>query len=264
MASSAGRDMFGGSNRNYDPLLPMLLVSVILHMTGLVGLAVYEKYWVRSEPVKINPDNYVVHLIDPGETPGEPGVGKSAIVDAAPPVPTLKKSAPVEKVLIPVSKESGGEIKKIAVAKKVEDVKKIESHEPEPAKQLKVKSEAPPQKSDSVAKEVKTRKGGGNVDIAKFPYEWYLRVMETRVYGNWDVLKVNMAASKAVKVVVMFSIDRNGKVVKMDVEQSSYDDNIDRSAKEAVMQSAPFPPLPPSYKDDTLDVHFGFTINASK
>jgi TonB family protein len=262
MSSVADRGMFGAPNRNYDPVLPMLVLSVILHLTGLVGLALYAKYWSDGVPVKINPESYAVFLTDPSETPGEAGVGKSAIVDTAPPPPALKSFVPVEKKLVPVSKEDGGEIKKIQVVKKkVVDEKKVEPTEATPSKQLKVKTDALKQKAEAVAKEVKSKKGGGEVDPNGVP-EWYVNIIKSRIYGNWDVLKVNMSVARTIKVMVMFSIDRNGNLAKVDIEQSSFDPTIDKSAIEAVSRSAPFPPWPSgAFKDGKCDMHFGFTLN---
>jgi TonB family protein len=260
MSAVANRPFLPPAGGGYDPLPPMLLLSVALHLLAFVVIAVYSKYTAHAE-IKMKPDNYVVHLIDPGETPGAPGIGKSAIVDTAPPPPpSVKKSVPVEKKLLPISKEHAKEVKKVPVVKKVVEKVKAEPVETQSSKRMKSKTDAKKKPAEAVAKEAKEKKGGGAVDIKKFPYEWYLRVMETKVYGNWDTLKVNLFADRPVKVVVMFAIDRQGNLAKVEVEQSSFNGNIDNSALDAVKLSAPFPPLPPGYKDDTLDVHFGFTI----
>jgi protein TonB len=84
--------------------------------------------------------------------------------------------------------------------------------------------------------------------------------MESKIFQNWDTLKLNYFTDHQLKVTAFFAIDRNGKLTKLALEHSSLNDNIDNSALEAVRGAAPFPPLPPGYKDDTLEVHFGFTL----
>lgn len=258
--------MAGFQGRDYDPIGPMILVSVILHLSALVGMALYAKYWTDHGGVKISPDNYVVHLINPGEAPGEEGIGKSAIVDAAPPpAPEVKTSENVEKKTIPIEKADAKELKKIPVVKKKQaESKKTVVKEVKPVEKVKVKSDAPKKEAEAVAKEIKIKKGGGSVDISKFPYEWYLKVTETRVFGNWDILQVNMSVTRDTKVVVLFYIKRNGTLGNVEIEQTSYDAAVDQSAMEAVYNSAPFPPLPDGYKEDTLPVHFGFSINKQR
>ncbi|MBI3581278.1 MAG: TonB family protein [Nitrospinae bacterium] len=249
----------------YDPIVPMLAVSLALHFAAFVGLAAFAKFWGRPASVNIRQESYVVHFIDPGEFPGAPGTGKSAIVETAPPPsePPGKSSAPVEKKIIPVTKGPAREIKKVSVVKKKIVAEETQSslREAREVKKLKVRSEAPKKMAEAVGKEIRERKGGGAVDIQKFPYDWYLGIMESKVFGNWDALQVNMSALKNAKVVVLFSIDRSGKIVKSKIEESSDDAEIDKSALEAVGKSAPFAPLPEGYKEETLDVHFGFNIS---
>ncbi|MBI3794288.1 MAG: TonB family protein [Nitrospinae bacterium] len=243
-----------------DGILPMVVFSIALHLSAMVGVVLYAKYF-SHEVIRKAPDSYVVHLIDPGETPGAAGVGKSAIVDTAPPPePEVKKAVHMEKKLLPLTKEQAREIKKIPVVKKVPEKFKEDAKETKNTKRLKRKTDAPKKSAEAVSKEARVKKGGGAVDIQKFPYEWYLRVMENKVYGNWDTLKENLFSDRAVKAVVSFVIGRQGNLAKLEIEESSYNADVDASALNAVRQSAPFPPLPPGYKDDSLDVHFGFTI----
>jgi len=255
---------FDFQDGKYDPIVPMLAVSLALHFAALVGLTAFAKYGGRPGSVTIRQESYVVHFVDPGEMPGAPGTGKSAIVETAPPPsePAGKASAPVEKKIIPVTKGPAREIKKVsAVKKKMAEETTSSLRETREVKRLKVRSDAPKKMAEAVGKEIRERKGGGAVDIQKFPYDWYLGIMESKVFGNWDALRVNMTSLKNAKVVVLFSIDRGGKIVKSEIEESSYDTEIDKSALEAVVKSAPFPPLPEGYKEETLVVHYGFNIS---
>lgn len=255
----------GFQDGKYDPIFAMLAVSLALHFAALVGLAAVAKYWGRPSSISIRQESYVVHFVDPGEMPGAPGTGKSAIVETAPPPsePVGKTSAPVEKKNIPITKGPAREIKKVAAVKKkmAAEETNFSTRETRGVKKLKVQADVPKKMAEAVGKEIRERKGGGAVDIQKFPYDWYLGVMESKVFGNWDALRVNMYSLKSAKVVVLFSIDRGGKIVKSEIEESSYDAEIDKSALEAVVKSGPFPPLPEGYKEETLVVHYGFNIS---
>ncbi len=240
-----------------------IAVSLVLHVAALGGMYAYSEYWAPKIKLSIKPDAYVVHLIDPGPVADKAAMGKSSVVDAvpAPQAMAVKKVEPIEKKLLPVTKDTGGEIKKMAVVNKIVPKKTTVAAEKTVAAPHKVKQAVEEDKqSQSVAKEVRERKGGGTVDIQKFPYEWYLRVMESKIFQNWDALKLNYFADRPLKAIVFFQIDRKGNIAKLNVEQSTLNDQIDNSAMEAVRKSAPFPPLPQGYKDDTLEVHFGFTI----
>ncbi len=255
---------FDFQDGKYDPIVPMLAVSLALHFAALVGLTALAKYWGRPSSVTIRQESYAVHFVDPGEMPGAPGTGKSAIVETAPPPsePAAKSSAPVEKKIIPVTKGPAREIKKVAaVKKKIMEETTSSLRETREVKKLKGRSDAPKKMAEALGKEIRERKGGGVVDIQKFPYDWYLNQMESKVYSNWDALQINMTSLRNAKVVVHFSIDRGGKIVKSEIEESSYDAEIDKSASEAVAKSAPYPKLPDGYKEDTLDVHYEFIIS---
>jgi TonB family protein len=103
---------------------------------------------------------------------------------------------------------------------------------------------------------------GGTVDIRKFPYEWYLRSMEDKIYRNWDTLSTNFFIDRPLNVTVYFVVDRKGMVGEVYVEESSLNDAVDISAMEAVKLSSPLPPLPAGYEEDILEVHFGFRLEA--
>ena len=54
--------------------------------------------------------------------------------------------------------------------------------------------------------------------------------------------------------MITFAIARDGKIKDLKVEKSSGDDSFDFSAKSAVINAGPFPPLPMLYEKDELTV----------
>ncbi|MBI5636656.1 MAG: TonB family protein [Nitrospinae bacterium] len=266
----------GGDNL----FITVLFVSLLLHMLALTGFFIYGEYIDHSSEPRVKQEVYVVHLIDPGPLTGRFEMGRSSVVDAAP-MPTAvsaKAAAPPVKLEIPVSKDTGGEVKKVAETlkkspetkeaprpdKKIPPVKQVETESKKTSK-LKQKTPVTEEKNtDAAAREIRERKGGGSVDIRKFPYEWYLNIMESRIYGNWDTFRANFFTNRAARVAVYFQLDRDGKMLDLKIEHSSLNDEVDNSALAAVRNSAPFPPLPPGYKEKTLEVHFGFVLQPSR
>ncbi len=260
--------------------ITVLFVSLLLHMLTLAGLYLYGEYISPSINPRIKQDVYVVHLIDPGPLTGRFEMGRSSVVDAAP-MPTaatrVKEAAPPDKLEIPVSKDTGGEVKKVAETKKKSPETKVApmpDKKVPPAKQVemesqktsKLKQKTPvtqAKETEAAAREVRERKGGGSVDIRKFPYEWYLNIMESRIYGNWDTFRSNFFTNRQVRVTVFFQLGRDGQISGLAIEHSSLNDEVDETALAAVRNSAPFPPLPPGYKEKSLEVHFGFVLQPS-
>ncbi|MBI5179042.1 MAG: energy transducer TonB [Nitrospinae bacterium] len=243
-----------------DLLFLALSLSIALHAAGFLGMYTYGTYFGGKPRLTFKQDSYVVHLIDPGPIAGEPTLGKSSVVDAVPQsAPAVKKVSPVEKKLLPITKDAGGEIKKVTLVKKSVNQKMADTGAiPSRLKQKQALPEA--KQSESVAKEVREKKGGGIIHLKDFPYEWHIRMMEGKIFTNWDTLSFNYFTDRPIKVTIYYKINREGKITHIEIEQSSLNNNIDRSALEAVQKSAPFPPLPPGYKEETLDVHFGFTL----
>lgn len=279
--------MMAGHDTYYHPedngtnlFITVLFVSLLLHMLALTGFFFYGEFIGRSSEPRVKQDVYVVHLIDPGPLTGRFEMGRSSVVDAAP-MPTAaseKAAAPPIKLEIPVSKDTGGEVKKV-----VETVKKSpaakETPTPDkkipPVKQVKTESKntsklkqktpvAETKETEAAAREIRERKGGGSVDIRKFPYEWYLNIMESRIYGNWDTFRANFFTNRQARATVYFQLDRDGRMSDLKIEISSLNNEVDESALAAVRNSAPFPPLPPGYKEKSLEVHFGFVLQPSR
>ena len=60
------------------------------------------------------------------------------------------------------------------------------------------------------------------------------------------------------KVIIKFKILRNGRIERAEIERSSGFPPFDNSALRAVLSSAPLPPLPKDFIEDSLVIHFGF------
>ena len=99
------------------------------------------------------------------------------------------------------------------------------------------------------------------VAASRFPYGWYLSIVQGKVSSNWDQPSARLIGEDALTVVVSFRIRRNGTVEAIAVRRSSGRQTVDQSAAKAISDSAPFPPLPDDYLEERLDVTIDFTIS---
>ena len=83
------------------------------------------------------------------------------------------------------------------------------------------------------------------------PYMWEL---QRRIKINWNPPK----GKEKLKVVVMFKVEKNGKLDSINIFKSSGNANADRAAINAVKESAPFKPLPEDFKGQSVNIQFTF------
>jgi len=220
-----------------DFFFTALLISITLHIAATIILALLpESKPEFKAPPKKKP--YVIHLIDPG-----------TLASASRPLSQAKTKRKSDRFHAPS--------KKSALAKEVSKVKKKVVK----TKHLKGKTTKKVKAVDKkIADIIKKKKTGGIIDIQKFPYEWYLRMMESKIYGNWETLSIDFSAERNLHALVYFKINRRGEVFGLKLEKATLVEEYDRSALEAIKLASPFPPLPPGYEEDYLEVHFGFKV----
>ena len=86
---------------------------------------------------------------------------------------------------------------------------------------------------------------------------WYVEAIRRRLEQNWKFgQKSGLLDDRA---LVSFSINRNGTVTGIYLEERSRIPAFDQSALEAVRHSVPLPPLPAEVKSETLDVTVEFS-----
>jgi protein TonB len=98
--------------------------------------------------------------------------------------------------------------------------------------------------------------GGMSFDGGDFPYNAFIARMRQKIASVWQV----PAGSEGVErfAVVYFRVHRDGNITHVAVEQASGVFLFDQSCQRAVLQAAPFPPLPREYDDEYVGVHFSF------
>lgn len=102
--------------------------------------------------------------------------------------------------------------------------------------------------------------GGGapGIDSIREPdFGPYMRELQRRIKMNWDPPKGN----ESKRVVLLFKIARDGRLLSVRVFKSSGVPNADRAALSAVELTAPFRPLPGDFRGSSIDVQFTFDYN---
>ena len=102
--------------------------------------------------------------------------------------------------------------------------------------------------------------GGGKpgIDAIKEPdFGPYMRELQRRIKMAWDPPKGN----ESKRVVLLFKIAKDGRLLSCRVLKSSGAPNADKAALNAVHLAAPFRPLPAEYKNSSVDIQFTFDYN---
>lgn len=100
--------------------------------------------------------------------------------------------------------------------------------------------------------------GGNNMvraNFTNFPYPWYITLVRNALWKEWSK---RMPKKAGLSTLVSFTIDRNGAIYSVHIEQPSGNDSYDYAATSAVNNSAPFPPLPKEFPKDILTVTVEF------
>lgn len=97
--------------------------------------------------------------------------------------------------------------------------------------------------------------GGGGKTNAHFPYGWYVNTLYKRLWEAW-----NRTDAGTRECAVFFTILKDGAVKDIKIDESSGDGFFDLTARRAVENAAPFPPLPEGFPDPTLPVFVRFRL----
>jgi protein TonB len=116
----------------------------------------------------------------------------------------------------------------------------------------------------SSASGVKMQSPGGG-DFAT-RYGWYVEAVRRKIGSNWNLFEIDPAVRSArrAKSVLTFTINRDGSVKNIRMEQSSGNQSMDISAQRALASASPMPPLPNDYTGSYVNVDFDFDLSMTK
>ena len=92
------------------------------------------------------------------------------------------------------------------------------------------------------------------VDDPSFQHDYYLERIAAMIEERWT----RPPTEGAVEVMVHFRIDKDGTIAELTVVQPSGHNPFDLAALRAVQNASPLPPLPRSYRKDSLGVNLIF------
>ena len=95
--------------------------------------------------------------------------------------------------------------------------------------------------------------GGSYLDVRNFCCPEYLGTMIQVIRGNWSARQ-----QVAGETMVVFRIQRDGRLTDIEVERSSGYPALDLTAQRALFVTQRLPPLPAAFPDDHLTVHLRF------
>lgn len=98
----------------------------------------------------------------------------------------------------------------------------------------------------------------GGLEGDAFPFPYYLEQVQGRITANW-----NRLSSVQGRVQVYFRIRRDGQVERVRVEVPSPNEDLNASARMAVLRAAPLPRLPDGYEAEWLGVYMWFTYTGN-
>lgn len=124
----------------------------------------------------------------------------------------------------------------------------------------------PPSIGQSMSPTAQPGKMGSALELLSDPqgadFRPYLIRVLTAVRRNWfAVIPESARLGRTGRVLIQFSIARDGKVPKLVIATPSGADPLDRAAVAGISASNPFPPLPPDFKGDQIRVQLSFVYN---
>lgn len=232
----------------------ILLISALVHVALVVVLPVVPR-WERREPT-----GYEVYSVELVELPSSPAPVVEQEAAEPEPVPVKEEPAAVEEEPR-IPEEPVRRPRRPAVSPPKRPEKSLEERINERLK-AQDQSRTSEQETRSPPPEQAAPVAQTSVRVSRFPYSWYLSVMQGKVSSNWKQPSARLLAEDSLTAVVSFRIRRDGSIEAVTVRRSSGRSTVDQSAAKAVRDSAPFPPLPNDYLENVLDVSIEFTMTS--
>jgi TonB family protein len=92
-------------------------------------------------------------------------------------------------------------------------------------------------------------------------FSWYVQAVQRRISSNWLESTIDPSVAYAPRVIVTFTILRNGTITNIQLQQRSNVYSVDSSAYRAVQNSSPLQPLPGAYSGSEVNVQFWFDFH---
>jgi protein TonB len=249
-----GRDPLGkaftGSLITHGVVIGLLTVSGLFHLTNdHFGSATASSGSVGVNMVKTIP-------IPQREAPRNPLANDTkSVVPQAPAAVKLQKQVKAEPEKAIEIPDKTAKPKKLSPQQQMREL----FRPPEPYKTNQVLSNTP----QAASSPMYGIQGSNGIDIGPATvlgtrFGAYGDLVRELVSQHWN--RANVHSSPAQFCAVSFTIARNGTVTNVQVTQPSGDYLLDTSAKRAVLDANPLPPLPPQFERNDVTVEFRFQL----
>jgi len=219
--------------------------------------------WDRADAVPVDLVSAPVEIPDPTPPPPEPKPvvpEPKPVVEEAPPQETPKESppdpAPVKEAPKPKPKPQRV-FKKYAPPNRDDEPSLKERLEQRLEHVAEQSAETTPAQTAPAAPAPPST-NSASVEAVNFPYEWYLNVLRTKILAAWDPPGERLLTGHRRDVVVRFRIHRDGSITDVRIDGASGTPGLDTSAQRAIERGGPYPPLPPAYEEQWLDLGVRF------
>ncbi|MDR1167749.1 MAG: TonB C-terminal domain-containing protein [Heliobacteriaceae bacterium] len=91
-------------------------------------------------------------------------------------------------------------------------------------------------------------------------FDTYMTNLQNKIKRNWKPPK----NKENYDIILQFKVDRSGNVSNIKILKASDDKEVNKSAVNALLKSAPFESLPIQHKENTVNIQFTFNYNAAK
>jgi TonB family protein len=96
---------------------------------------------------------------------------------------------------------------------------------------------------------------GARIDNASFNYPYWFTQAFNKILRNW---RNPVAADGSIVCVVYFQVIKSGRVIEVEVHESSGLPMFDEACLHAIDRSSPFPPLPRQFRDEIIGITLPF------
>ena len=247
-----------------------LMGSLVLHISIAAALLTYT--WVSNQTVKTwgDPGGGGMGAVAVNTTPsirlpsnnGPTNPVASDTTSQAPEAPPKKKAEPKtvkapEPDAIPIKSRNA---RKRAMETAVSQPNKWREQQQDRPNQLYSSGQA-------VSSPMYNIPGGGGVGIGTdsplgTQFGWYAKLLRDQVARNWKTNDLDPRLTSAPQVAVRFTLLRDGSLAagSVKVSQSSGNPALDLSTQRAILDAAPFQPLPPQYVGNQAVLELRFEL----
>jgi TonB family protein len=217
-----------------------LLFSLLLHVVLLAAMVITAPFKPQYKPnlgdiIKVNlaslPPSFSRGAAKPAAIPAATTAEKKVT-----PLPNKAKAKPVEKTK-PAKTENIKQ--KPAIEKDLENIPGTDNGKKDVSENL-----APGSVFGSAA-----------IDNSSFDYPYWFVQAFGKIERNWSN---PVYANQPLTCIVYFQVIRSGRIIKIEIEQTSGIDTFDRACEQAIKTSEPLPPLPSEFTDEIIGIHLEF------